>query len=143
MNKKGFTLVELLAVVIIIALIIGIAIPSTQAVSGKIKDRMYNTKMELANKAAILWAQDKQHKKCLVTSSVPLNCPNPSNLSCKALSGGELKCSITLGQLADDELLQYDDGNNIINPINKESMNNTKVCIKYNNNNNIIDTIAC
>lgn len=36
-NKKGFTLVELLAVIVVLAIIITIAVPGTIAVSNKIK----------------------------------------------------------------------------------------------------------
>ena len=40
MNKKGFTLVELLAVIVVLGLIIAIAVPSINAISIKIKENM-------------------------------------------------------------------------------------------------------
>ena len=36
-NKKGFTLVELLAVIVILALLVAIAVPSTFSISNRLK----------------------------------------------------------------------------------------------------------
>ena len=41
MNKKGFTLVEVIMVVVILGIIIGIAVPSYIAVSNNIKEKNY------------------------------------------------------------------------------------------------------
>lgn len=57
-NNKGFTLVELLAVIVVLAIIIGIAVPSAISVSNKSKVKMYKTKIDLILRAAELYAQD-------------------------------------------------------------------------------------
>ena len=46
MKNKGFTLVELLAVIVIIGLILAITIPSSFKISSKVKTKAYKTKIE-------------------------------------------------------------------------------------------------
>lgn len=58
MNKKGFTLVELLITIVILALIVVIAVPSIGAVTQSIKDNMLEKKADLIEEAAILLGQD-------------------------------------------------------------------------------------
>lgn len=53
MKKGGFTLVELLAVICILALLMAIVIPSSIKLSNKVKNNAYNTKIELIEKAAL------------------------------------------------------------------------------------------
>jgi len=57
-EKKGFTLVELIIVIAIIALLMVVAIPSILLISNKINDRMYNSKVELILAAAEIYADD-------------------------------------------------------------------------------------
>lgn len=59
MNKKGFTLVEILAVLVLIGLLLGIAIPGINKISSNMKNKSYNKKVNLIESAAILWGQDK------------------------------------------------------------------------------------
>lgn len=58
MNKKGFTLVELLAVIVIMGIIIAIAVPATGLMKDKINEYMLNKKIELIEKSAILYGED-------------------------------------------------------------------------------------
>ena len=46
MKNKGFTLVELLAVIVIMGLILAIAIPNAFKLSNKVKTKAYKTKIE-------------------------------------------------------------------------------------------------
>lgn len=63
-NKKGFTLVELLAVIVILGVLTAIAVPSVLGISKKIKTDMYESKIKTIEVAAELWADD--HKSdCL------------------------------------------------------------------------------
>ena len=58
MNKKGFTLVELIGVVVILGIIIGIAVPSYIAVSNNIKEKNYNQKIDNIKSKALEYATD-------------------------------------------------------------------------------------
>ena len=57
-NYKGFTLTEMLAVIVILGVIALIAIPSSFAISARIQIRMYCTKIEGIIKSAELYADD-------------------------------------------------------------------------------------
>lgn len=57
-EKEGFTLVELIIVIAIIALLMVIAIPSIILVANKINNKMYNAKVELLLGAAETYAYD-------------------------------------------------------------------------------------
>ena len=60
MNNKGFTLVELLAVLVVLAILIAIAVPSTISISNKIKVNMYCNKIESIETAAKLYGEDRK-----------------------------------------------------------------------------------
>lgn len=51
-RKNGFTLVELLAVIVLIALLMAIAVPNALSLNGKVKGRAYETKIDLIEQAA-------------------------------------------------------------------------------------------
>ena len=44
MKKKGFTLTEVLIVIVLIGVLIGIAVPSATAIRKKINQRLYSEK---------------------------------------------------------------------------------------------------
>lgn len=58
MNNKGFTLVELLAVIVILAMIVLLAVPAALNIAGSIKQDMYCSKVDLLENAALLYGQD-------------------------------------------------------------------------------------
>lgn len=62
MSKKGFTLVELLAVIVLLAVIAVIAISATNVVSENIKKNMLDKKYQLIEKAAVLYGEDNQNR---------------------------------------------------------------------------------
>lgn len=59
-NKKGFTLVELLAVIVILGVLTAIAVPSVLGISKKIKTDMYESKKKTVEVALELWADDNK-----------------------------------------------------------------------------------
>ena len=57
MNKKGFTLIELLSTIVIISLVVLLAIPIYNSVTGKTKERAYESKIKLVEVAAANYAE--------------------------------------------------------------------------------------
>ena len=51
-NKKGFTLVELMAVIVVLAIIIAIAVPSYAKIKKNIEEKNYKNKVNLIEIAA-------------------------------------------------------------------------------------------
>lgn len=127
-NNKGFTLVELLAVIVIISLLMIIAVPSSIAISNKINEKLLTEKLKMTEKAAILWAQD--NKKCFLTAGCS---EYPSTLDTACVVNTTSKtCNMTFEILAVNKYLQYDEGKKIINPMDKEKcLNNYVVVITY------------
>ncbi len=98
-NKKGFTLVELLAVIVLLGVLIAIAVPSVLGISKKIKENMYEAKVKTVEVAAEAWIDDNKN-------------------SCKTLKDKNIEFLISAGYLkADDK-----DGK-IRNPVDNSEMN--------------------
>lgn len=60
MNKRGFTFIELLAIIILIGVVIGISIPAINYADKKFHEKDYNTKVELIKKAAEEYGDDNK-----------------------------------------------------------------------------------
>ncbi len=56
-KKNGFTLVELLAVIVLIALLLVIAVPNALKMSSRVKEKAYDTKVDLIEQAAKNYGQ--------------------------------------------------------------------------------------
>ena len=136
MNKKGFTLVELLAVLVLISLLMGLAIPGINRISNNMKKKSYNQKIKLVESAAELWGQDNKTRLQATT-----NCPSEI-IQCKI---------ITIEDLITDNYLDSDNNSgNYINPKNDKDMKNCKVFVykqnkrvyaKYDNSDSV--DVAC
>ena len=72
-KNKGFTLVELLAVIVILALILTIAVPNVIALSKRIRRNMYCTKVENIESAAKLYANDNIDGFTNNTMTIPVS----------------------------------------------------------------------
>lgn len=73
MKKNGFTLIELMCVLVLLALLMAIAIPSALKLGNKVKDRTYLTKIDLIEQAAVNFGESN---KSLVRKGT-----NPTNLN--------------------------------------------------------------
>ena len=58
MKKDGFTIVEILGVIVVLAVIMALVIPNLTSTSSTAKQKLYETKINMIEKAAILYAQD-------------------------------------------------------------------------------------
>ena len=117
MNRRGFTLVELLSVLVLISLLLGLAIPGINKISNNMKKKSYSKKVSLVESAAILWGQD--HRTLLQT-----------NDDCKLSTDKIVSCyKITVGSLIKDNYLDSDkNSGEYINPVDNSDM---KECIVF------------
>ena len=59
-DKNGFTLVELLAVIVVLAIVVSIAVPSTFAISNRIKKNLFCSKIDFISNSAELYGEDRR-----------------------------------------------------------------------------------
>ena len=130
-NNKGFTLVEILAVLVLISLMMVIIVPSVQKVALNSKIKLCNSKINLAEESINLWARDNY--KCFEKTdgcNILSNCQKNNDI---------IKCESTFKTLAENNLLNYDKNvkniNYVVNPINNGNMNDTKIYIEFNSKN--------
>lgn len=130
-NNKGFTLVEILAVLVLISLMMVIIVPNVQKVALNSKIKLCKSKINLAEESINLWARDNY--KCFEKTD---GCNILSN--CQT-NNDTIKCESTFKTLAENNLLNYDKNikntNYVINPINNGNMNDTKIFIEFNQKN--------
>ena len=115
-NKKGFTLTELLVVIVIIGIVLTIAIPSVTIIRKRINSRLFEEKKELILVAAELYGKDKgltSDSIVTIDRLLETNYINPD------LKQGEKGCTATYGC--------------IIDPTTNDIINNTEVLLKKNN----------
>ena len=110
-KTKGFTLMEIIATLVILSMLILIATSSIMAISKKTKNKMFCTKVEGIVAAAVLYGQD-------------IGCPAP----------GGFPCSIKIEKLVEKKYLKNDNStNDIVDPRTKNSMLNEEIIISYEN----------
>ncbi len=127
MNKKGFTLVELLSVIVLLGLIMGIASYGVMRAGKKAKERTLLTKIKNIEKAAVLYGQD--HKENFISSTTGF---------CTGITDCRYyKESITVSTLLLEDangngpyINGDNESNKILNPTDdKKNMNNCKIQI--------------
>ena len=135
MKNKGFTLVEILAVIILIGLITILAVPAINSATSKSKERILQTKLDTAKKALMIWNNDNIN--CFRTIDA-IDCIVGLNNGC-IKSNNILTCEITLRSLAENNIIKYDNESEklVINPVNNNSLNNEKITFTYNIDKNI------
>ena len=112
--QKGFTLVELLAVIVILALLATIAVPSAIVISNNIKKDLYCTKVDMLLNDVKRWGDE--HKSRLDTSCY---------------------VTMTVKELVEEGITAKEndeEGSYIINPYTNEGMDNEEIRLYLKNN---------
>ena len=113
MNKKAFTLIELMAVIVILSIIVVITTPVIFNLVSSVKDELSKEQKQIIENAARMWG--------VKNLSVDNN-KNP-------IYNSRVKKSITIDELKTAGFLEKKD----IKNISEEDINNAGVCITYNN----------
>ena len=129
MNKKGFTFIELLAVLILISIVILIAVPSIKYADKKLHEKSYKTKSELILNAAKEYGDD--YKEIILYSSYGTVYTDPS-------SGATYpSVTITVRDLLNNGYVTKDNDikeNDILDPRNDTSMLDKSITVYIKNN---------
>ena len=115
MNKRGFTLVEILATLGIISMLLLVVVPNIFSLRNKMKDRAYEQKMKLIEKAAHNYV-DTNKRKIIYDCEYDhlLNCENKGDYYELTLTPDEL---VRVGALEKEKLINSNTDNcSIYNP---------------------------
>ena len=131
MNKKGFTLVELLAVITIIALISTLTSFSVIAVTKMIKESMWKNKVELIENGATRYGEENNYflKTSNESCQFTINSKKETHANCLTV---KVEYLINRGYVATSEIKS--NKKVIINNTNDEIVNNTNVYVWIDNN---------
>ena len=130
-NKKGFTLVELLSVIVLIALVSVLAVSGITSANNKTKQRILSSKIVTVEEGLRSWNMDNEN--CF-RSRDAINCIVGLANGCTA-DQNIVSCSITIGELARQNIIEVDQEINgekiVINPVDKSSLNNEPINFTY------------
>jgi prepilin-type N-terminal cleavage/methylation domain-containing protein len=135
LNRKGFTLVELLAVIVIIAILSVAAVPAVLTISRNNKNNMFCKKVQTIVRSAQLYGED-------VMESIDENEKVDDNVLCSIKEGNATVATIkkqcqftTVLTLAEMGYVNYEQAgkskvaNEVLDPRNSQSMLNYKVMV--------------
>ena len=123
MNRKGFTLVELIATIVVLAMVMGIASYSIIGIMNNSKNKNYELLVKNIKDAAEVYYQE-----CRYSNNSGLVDGNGNSICDSA--------TITLGQLVEYGYLKGNTKNGdkyaLENPKTGESINNCEIAVNYN-----------
>ena len=137
-RKKGFTLVELLAVIVLISLLLIITISSIQNVNRNSKSKLCRTKLSLIEDAVNLYLTN--NPECFFNSDESNNCYSQICSKLSKDSNNNDTCITSVNNLVELGIVEKDKDDIVINPLNKKDMGNYNVLISYNNKLNVFET---
>lgn len=129
MNKKGFTFVELLAVIVLIGLVIGISVPIIRYADKKFHQKAYNTKIELIKHAAENYGDD--FKEIILDESNSVTYSDPTTSQTYKAVTVRVRDLLNNGYISKDNDIKKDD---VLDPRTKESMLDIQITIYVKNN---------
>jgi len=121
--KKGFTLVELLVVIVLVGLLVAIAVPAGLTVSKKVKQKMLENKIELIESGAIAYGQSNKSlldHSCTIDGTTYNRCYSAS-----------IKNLLKENVFKEDDII--DDEKVLTNPVINDQLNYCKVYIYIKN----------
>lgn len=126
--KKGFTMVELIAVIAVLGLLMVILIPSVLKTSKNADQVELDTKVAMIEAAAVSYGIDQKSSffdsicKFIVTNG------KITGIDGNAASGDD--CAyISISELAEHNYIKYDKNNKILNPVTKHDIKTCKIAI--------------
>lgn len=128
LNNKGFTLIEMLAVVVLLGLLIGIATPNIMKSQRKAKERLLSSKVKNIEKAAVLWGQDNKEK---LEKKETSDCGDVG-YKCTIIDVKTLVTGIDTnsGETEKrDTYMNYDENEIVKNPVSELSMNECSIYV--------------
>lgn len=128
MNKKGFTFIELLAVIVLISVVLLIAVPTIRYADKKFHEKSYNTKSELILNAAKEYGDD--YKEIIMHSSSSMYTDPSTNDTYPSVT-------ITIRDLLNNGYVTKDNDiktNDILDPRDDSSMLDKTITIYIKNN---------
>ncbi len=128
LNNKGFTLIEVLAVIVILSILMAIMVPSVGNIMKKNKEDNYQNLKDSIISAAKIYISDNRYQ---ITVG---NCDDSNKADIESINDMTLTDSkITIQTLADAGNLKTTSDGKILNPKDKTSLNldNSYVVVKY------------
>ena len=124
MNRKGFTLVEIIMVIVILALLVLVLAPNVFVLLNKNNERSCNSLINNIESAAKIYVTNNKY-------NLGIKCYDANDVANTTIK-------ISLQTLIDSGDLKTDGSYKIINPVSKDeiNLNTTTVTVKYNCNNN-------
>ena len=124
-KNNGFTLVELIAVIVIMGIIFIITIPQIQKISINSKIKLCQNKLSSIEDSLNLFLSTNQ--ECYDDSS-----KNNCYICTEPKNGKNDKCITNVGRLVELGIVEIDNKNDdVINPINKTRINDYKIMVDY------------